>query len=193
MNVYKPEVAELLLLVEERYNKSLNTTTDFDEFSLFLKREGVGKLSTSTLKRLWGYVNDEHKPRLQTLDLLARYLDYDNFDAFCSWLKSTSAYNSSFLDIKQIQSSDLQPGEQIEIGWSPNRYVRLLYCGQSQFKVVEVRQSKLHVGDCFETFSFFLGEPLSLPYILREGKRTPPFVAGRNSGLTLLSKVYDRR
>ena len=86
MMVYKPEIAELLLLVEKKYSKVLRTTTDFDMFSLYLKREQNELISTSTLKRLWGYVNDLHQPRKQTLDVLARFLEFDNFDLFCEWL-----------------------------------------------------------------------------------------------------------
>ena len=39
MNIYKPEIAELLLQVEKTYQKPLQTSTDFDEFSLHLKQQ----------------------------------------------------------------------------------------------------------------------------------------------------------
>lgn len=191
MNIYKPEIVELLRLVEQKYNKPLSTTTDFDEFSLNLKQKGIGLLSTSTLKRLWGYVNDEHKPRMQTLNLLARYVGYDHFSSFCVWLKSSTAYNSSFFSTKQILMRELSPGSELEIGWSPNRYLRLLYKGEALFEILEAKQSKLHRGDCFEAACFLMGQPLSLPYVLRGGVRTSPFIAGRNGGLTLLNRLSD--
>ena len=62
---------------------------DFDEFSLYLRKTQEESVSTSTLKRLWGYVGDSHLPRLQTLDILARYLGHDDFKQFCLWLKNT--------------------------------------------------------------------------------------------------------
>lgn len=34
-----PEIEELKKLIEEKYGKKLSTTTDFDEFSLFLQRK----------------------------------------------------------------------------------------------------------------------------------------------------------
>lgn len=69
MNIYKPEIAELLLQVEKTYQKPLQTSTDFDEFSLHLKQQVDDLVSTSTLKRLWGYVGDSHLPRMRTLDV----------------------------------------------------------------------------------------------------------------------------
>lgn len=143
----------------------------------------------STLKRLWGYVNDMHTPRMQTLDLLSRFIGFDLFSTFCSYLKSSSAYNSSFFSACQVTASELVPGAEVEIGWSPNRYLRLLYKGKALFEVCEARQSKLQKGDCFETSAFLKGQPLFLPYVLRDGVRTSPFIAGRNGGLTLLNCI----
>lgn len=189
MNIYKPEIIELLSFVEKRYGKPLRTTTDFDEFSLFLKRQWSADLSTSTLKRLWGYVNDCHQPRAHTLDLLSRYIGYEHFPAFCAWLKSSITYNSSFFTTKRLMANELLADEALEIGWAPNRYLRLHYKGDILFEVVEAKESKLQVGDCFEVASFMIGQPLFLPYILRDGIRTSPFIAGRNGGLTLLNRL----
>lgn len=189
MNIYKPEVVELLTLVETKYAHPLHTSTDFDEFSLFLKKQMHMQVSTSTLKRLWGYVNDNHTPRLRTLDILSQYLGYEHFTHFCTWLKSSTVYNSSFFTAKQILSKELTVESELEIGWVPNRYLRLRYKGDALFEVTEARQSKLLTGDCFEVSSFLMGQPLSLPYILRNGQRTPPFIAGRNGGLTLLNRL----
>ena len=128
-------------------------------------------------------------PRLQTLDILARYVGHEDFKQFCLWLKTSTAYNSSFFSTEQILTSDLQPGCELEIGWSPNRYLRLRYQGQGIFEVEEARQSKLLAGDRFEAVSFLMGQPLFLPYVLRDGMRLSPFIAGRNGGLTFLNSL----
>ena len=191
MNVYKPEIAELLLQVEKAYAKPLNSSTDFEELSIQLKYKLGMSLSSSTLKRLWGYVNDAHSPRPQTLDVLARYLGHADFKDFCMWLKHTTAYNSSFFSAKRILVEDLNPGMEVEIGWSPNRYLRLRYKGDGLFDVREAKESKLVRGDLFQAVSFLMGQPLFLPYVERGGKRLSPFIAGRNGGLTMLNSVVN--
>lgn len=192
MHIYKPEIVELLSIVEKKYKKNLQTTTDFEEFSYHLKTVLGEHISTSTLKRLWGYVNDKHTPRQNTLDILARYINQSNFNDFCYWLKSSDTYNSSFFSAKQILTKDLMPGEEIEIGWSPNRYLRLQYTGNGLFLITQALQSKLQKGDIFEVSAFLLGQPLSLPYIIRDGQRTSPFIAGRNGGLTLINQRHEK-
>ena len=67
-----PEIEELKSLVEQKYGKILATTTDFEEFSLYLEKKASGTISPSTLKRLYGYVSDNHKPRMVTLDILSQ-------------------------------------------------------------------------------------------------------------------------
>lgn len=186
MNVYRPEITELLHSVERKYGKVLNTTTDFEVFSLQFNKISKEALSTSTLKRLWGYVGDVHEPRVHTLDLLCQYLGYAHFEAFCAFLKTSSVYNSSFFTAQKLLSGDLNFGDEVEIGWMPNRYVRLLYKGSSQYEVVQSEQSKFEKGDCFEISMFLAEQPLVLPYILRNGERTSPFIAGRNGGLTMI-------
>lgn len=141
MAMNTPEIEELKLLIEQKYGKTLSTTTDFEEFSVSLGHKTGQSVSPSTLKRLWGYVNDSHKPRIYTLNILAQYLGHVSFDAFVSWLKTSTRYNSSFFNAKQLISSELDAGMEVEIGWSPNRLVRLRYLGDSRYEV-ESSQNK---------------------------------------------------
>ena len=185
-----PEIEELKKLIEEKYGKKLSTTTDFDEFSLFLQRKNDINVSSSTLKRLYGYVGDSHKPRVVTLNALASYLGHKDYASFVTWLKKSTRYNSSFFDANQLVSNDLTTGDVVEIGWAPNRLLRLVYNGNSIYRVIETQNSKLNVDDIFSTGCFIHGQPLYLAYIERDGERTPPFVAGRNGGLTIVRKLY---
>lgn len=192
MAMNTPEIEELKLLIEQKYGKTLSTTTDFEEFSVSLGHKTGQSVSPSTLKRLWGYVNDSHKPRIYTLNILAQYLGHLSFDAFVSWLKTSTRYNSSFFNAKQLISSELDAGMEVEIGWSPNRLVRLRYLGDSRYEVESSQNSKLMPGDSFITGCFIKDQPLYLPYIERPDGRTAPFLAGRNGGLTIINIISNK-
>lgn len=47
---------------------------------IFFKTEEM--VSPSTLKRLWGYIDSASSPRSYTLDVLARFLGYRDYEAF---------------------------------------------------------------------------------------------------------------
>ena len=195
-----PEIEELKSLVEQKYGKILATTTDFEEFSLYLEKKTCGTISPSTLKRLYGYVSDNHKPRMVTLDVLSQYIGHRNYMEFTHWLKTSTKYNSSFFKANQLVSSDLQEGALVSVGWSPNRLLQLRYLGDSTYEIEKSENSKLHQEILFEDFRlafdiyfrfvpgcFIKEQPLFLPYIERGGERTASFVAGRNGGLTVIS------
>lgn len=183
------ELSELRTRIEAMYGKQLLTTTDFEEFSVMLKRKHNAEISSSTLKRLWGYVSDVHKPRTTTLDTLTQYVGYKDYADFVSQLKKDESRNSSFFHCEQITSASLNAGDMIEIGWSPNRMLRLLYHGDSVYEVCEAANSKLVVGDRFTAGCFIMSQPLLLPYINRNGERLSAFIAGRNTGLSVLRKI----
>ena len=185
MNMSTPGIEELKRIVEQRYGKRLITTTDFEEFSLHLQNKYRLAVSSSTLKRLYGYVGDMHKPRVATLDQLAVYIGHRNYTAFVEWLKTISRYNSSFFNASQVLSSSLAVGDMVEIGWSPNRLLLLEYLGDSTYRVTESHNSKMQVGDTFVSGCFIIGYPLYLPNLIRNGETTPSFVAGRTGGLTI--------
>lgn len=186
-----PQIEELKAQIAQLYGKALCTTTDFEEFSFVLKKNTGKNVSPSTLKRLYGYVNDEHKPRVATLDILSQYVGYSNFTTFCQWLKDCSKFNSSFFMAQQLVSCNLKENAEIMIGWSPNRILHLRYLGESTYEIISSENSKLKVGDKFVTGCFIKEQPLYLPYIEREGQHTPSFVAGRNGGLTLIKIIKE--
>ena len=59
-----PELMYLLRRVEEKYGRSINTSTDFEALSVTIEREIGEFVSSSTLKRLWGYVSLHPAPRV---------------------------------------------------------------------------------------------------------------------------------
>ena len=182
-----PELAELLRLVEEKFSRRLSTTTDYELLSIVIERETGSVVSSSTLKRLWGYVNYASVPRIATLDTLSRYVGYDSFRALCKHLKASGVRVSSFFTTNVLLASSLVPGAAVRIGWAPNRVVNLKYLGDSRFEVLSSQNAKLRSGDIFESSEFILGIPLFLGAITRaDGEVTPPYVAGKAEGLNLL-------
>lgn len=181
-----PELSYLLSEVEKHYGRRLATSTDFEALSVLIERETNDMLSSSTLKRMWGYVTKHPVPRVTTLDILSRYIGHKDFRAFCSSLRDSAEYESSFFSAKVIEVSSLKSGARVHLGWNPNRLVVLEYLGNFSFRVVSNENSHLMEGDEFTITSFMLGYPLYIPTILRAGENTPSYIAGQASGLTLV-------
>ena len=77
-------LASLRELIETTVDRKMKTPRDFD----FLSEQIFDKLhetvSPTTLKRLWGYIQEQSMPRKATLDVLAQFVGYNDWDTFCS-------------------------------------------------------------------------------------------------------------
>ena len=182
-----PELVYLLRRVEEKYGRSINTSTDFEALSVTIEREIGEFVSSSTLKRLWGYVSLHPAPRVATLDVLCRYLGYASFADFRKKLREDPAFESGFFTTRFVSCDELPEGVKVTIGWAPDRLVTLTCLGDCRFRVVGNEHSKLMVGDEFTVSQFMMGYPMFVDRILRGGEWTPSYVAGKKEGLNYLS------
>ena len=128
-----PEINYLLRCTERKYGRAIQTSSDFDLLSQKIE-EATGKLlSASTLKRLWGYVSMCPTPRLATLDILSRYIGFEDYTAFCKDYQDSSNDNqSAFFSGTIIPAKSIEKGQKIMIGWKPDRVVTLEYLGDEQ-------------------------------------------------------------
>ncbi len=191
-----PELNYLLAEVEKRYGRRLSTSADFEALSVVVEHESGELLSSSTLKRLWGYVALKPTPRISTLNVLARYVGKRDFNAFKQSILNDEHYVSHFFSVKKVCSADLKKGTEVLIGWAPNRLVTLRHDGDGNYTVIKSENSKLLEGDRFQAESFMVGYPLFIPRLLRNGEYTLSYIAGTQEGLNRADVVggeYDQR
>lgn len=192
MEIDRPEIYELRLRIEASIKRKIETPADFDFLRGIIWERTHEQISTSTLKRLWGYVDGVDNARNSTLNVLSKALGYENWDAFILKLKSENVDNSDLVMSESMSSSDLKIGDRLMIAWQPNRVCRLKYLGDNQFEVMESQNSKLKVGDTFRCGLFILGEPVYINDLRQNNGTSEPklFVIGNKSGLTKL-RVED--
>lgn len=179
-------IETLRTYVEDAANIRPKIRSDFESLAnAIAKRLGAnGRLSATTLMRLWGYVNERPKTRVTTLNILAQYVGYVNFDAFEKSIeKNGEKVQSGILAGRTLRSSMLSEGDLIEIRWNPNRVVAIRSLGKSRFFVVRSENSKLQVGDTFECLFFVQNEPLFIDRLKHNDQQLSSYVCGRDDGI----------
>ena len=83
IDIQPEDVERLKEAIEERFGRKMLTPKDFEYLSAYIAEQQHETVSASTLKRLWGYIQTSSLPRRTTLDVLARLLDFADWDAFC--------------------------------------------------------------------------------------------------------------
>lgn len=172
----------LKTVVEKAVGMSIQTPRDFEWLSEEVEKATGEHLSSSTLKRLWGYMKDAGEPRRGTLDILARFLGYSSFETFCQDGDDVS----SLMVGKQTVNADLLgEGKQLQLAWPPNRRVIISHKGGACFEVLQAENTKLSVGDTFVCHLFIDHEPLYLSQLVHQGSQPMGYVAGKRNGVSV--------
>lgn len=139
-------------------------------------------IGVTTLKRLFGFVSDVQAPRTSTLDILARFCDYDDYERMKAII--TGSRDSGFEEEPDIVSSNLKVGAIVRFEYMPDRKIKLLYLGNSQFRVMESENGSLEVNDIIKVSSFNRNSPLIVSNVDRNGTSLGRYTAGKVSGIT---------
>lgn len=149
--------------------------------------EAIGeRLGLTTLKRFFGFTSETAEPRGSTLDILARYCGYENFEVMkLNLLKSDLI--SDFKKTPDINITELRVGDVVTVTYEPKRTIKFTYKGDSEFVVSESTGSKLKEGDEVKIDGFELGFELVAYNVVRNGRGLGTYVAAKQGGLTSIS------
>lgn len=180
-------------MAEEATGRKMNTPKDFDLLALRIYDRTHLLLSTSTLKRFWGYTgkNDETRGNLRrsSLNALAQYVGFTGWDAFCNRTsKDDEGKESSslFYGCRQMTTDEMTPGDKLTVMWNPGRRIVIRYSGNDVFVMLESENSKLSVGDTFKCHVFVENQPLVLVDLVHEGLPPCGYTCGRIGGIRFI-------
>lgn len=167
-----------------------DVTTPTGAVSLFYAiKESCPKdpLSINTIKRLVGILPYSGKPRVSTLDIIARYLGQPSWKqlngVFLRPHSSAIGLNNPYRNPARIRK-----GAILVFEWQPNRKVSMLHRGKGIYDVIEAENSKLQVGDVVILGPIANGFPLVAHEVVRGGKSLGCLLAGQDDGVTYYCK-----
>ena len=171
---------------ERAFGRKLKEARDFEELSHLLLSHTRERLSPTTLKRLWGYLkNEEVQTRPHTLDVLARFVGYKGYEAFCVQAERLDEVQSGIKTEEKITTEGLRRGQRLIITWRPDRRIVVKHLGYGQFEILEAENTKLSVGDTFRCHLMIQHEPLYLDEVMHQGMPPMVYVAGQKDGVVI--------
>lgn len=66
--------------IEEKYGQQICYSKDCETLAIQISAQAGGNISTSTVKRLFGFVKTSSNPNQYTLDIVAKYLEYKDWN-----------------------------------------------------------------------------------------------------------------
>lgn len=175
---------EILRRIREKYGENLEYSHQFEGLVASIQKETGERLSVNTLKRLFGLITQRVTPRRYTMDIIAQYIGYPNYELLLKDLGEESDI-SIFAPVESIEPENLETGDQVQVTYEPNRILLMTFTGEDKFLINEVSGSKnLLKGDTLRISQMVVGHPLIVIDVIREGKSLGKYIAARNYGLT---------
>ena len=175
---FSPYVTNLL---RQKSQKDFRQSADCEYLALDIESVTGEHIGVNTLKRLLGFIDDEREPRTSTLDIIARYLDFENWQALQVYDdKSNSSFDST---ADEIRVDDLAVGQHLQISYLPDRKLTIVYQGDNRFLVNSSDNSKLYESDMLLITHIVRGYPLLVSEVIRDGKSLGSFTAGKAQGI----------
>ena len=173
---------KLRTAIETSLGHRMQTPKDFDLLRDHIYSRLRILISPTTLKRVWGYLPNTSEPSLKTLDTLAQFVGYQDYDSFC--LHTQDMVSSNPVLSRHINvENDLSQNDTLTLFWQPDRKCAIRYLGRQQFVVTASENTRLQQGDTFLCSLIIEGEPLYLSQ-LRQGERQPVnYVCGKQDGV----------
>lgn len=176
------KIKELCKRVEEMSRVPIVKSKDFEHLSMLIYERTGNLLSSTTLKRIWGYLKEDTSTRRSTLDILAQYCGWDTYEEFLSG--NTPEIESGFIDVKVLNAiGDLRAGNIVKLMWLPASICEIKYLGDSQWEVLRSEGTRLVPGDTFRCSFIMSGEPLFLENVVHNGVKSGVYVCGRRTGV----------
>ena len=179
--------------VEQTYGKPVLTPLQFEALAEDIFRRTGKLLSPTTLKRLWGYLKEPMKPRRSTLDVLAGYCGWHDFEDFTKGYAQEIESGNVGTNVISADK-DICKGDRVRLMWPPSRVCEIEYIGERKWRVGSSEGTRLSPGDTFSCAMIVSGEPLYLDNLVHSDDRPGVYVCGRRSGVTFsdISTVSDR-
>ncbi len=177
-------IEQLLQEIETALKKKLTTPKDFEYLRECIYARLHVFISRTTLMRIWGYLDEGVTPRKGTLDILAQYLGYQDWDGFCkNYLLPKEQQSSPVLSRRLNVANTLRRGDKVRLTWQPDRICDIEYLGELQFRIMTSENTRLKAGDTFECSLIIEGEPLYLDNLRQKGHVPIAYVCGKQSGV----------
>ena len=175
---FSPFIIDLL---QEKLGHEIRLSCDCDLLTLDIESMTGEHIGVNTMKRLLGFIADERTPRISTLNIIARYLGYADWESLR--LEDAAHSNSVFDNRDELLACSMARGQKLLITYSPNRKLVIEYEGDNHFRVIESENSKLCQDDLLTLTHIVRHYPLLVSDEIREGKSLGAFTAGKAQGI----------
>ena len=171
--------------VEDKYGSKIKYPVECDALAQDVSRVTGRSISSSTIKRLWGFIEGATTARSYTLDTVAEYCGSSSFDDL---IKSFDPnMDKSKTELTKLTAAELDNDAILEFRIGESENVQIQRDENQLFTVVSCNCESLDVGQTISFSETEVGFPL---FIKCHGQgSTASLILGKLSGVTALKII----
>lgn len=175
-------------MIEKEFGRPILNSTDCNELRQAIFSKTKRLFGLTTVKRMFGLINDPTENRADTYNHLAMYLGYRNLRDMELDLGDTFDI-SMFGPVGEIDTRDLSAGTRIRITYDPKRVVEMTCLGDCLFRVDYSEKSKLEADDILKITHLAKGLDLIVVDVERAGYSLGEYRGAKSGGLTSIEII----
>lgn len=172
--------------VENKYGSAVRYPVECDALAVEISKATGRSISSSTIKRLWGFIEGASAARSYTLDTVAEYCGHSCFDEL---IESFNPEKLTDQTLTKLVASEIDDTVILEIRLSDNISVKIQRCTASSFKVIRSSSDELPTGCCISFSKVEVGFPFFIRLINQ--KELKPIALAKVSGVTALKLIAE--
>ena len=178
MNIIDKNIIKLL---SQKTGKDVTTPMGASMLRNAIEAETGQHLGLSTVKRLLGVIPYNYTPRVDTLEIISKFLGFESWQLLQDFINDKISHfgeDDLFIDLVLLPANAL-----IDVVWEPNRKILLRHIGGNEFIVENAENSKLQSGDILTLSSLAKGFPFMAKAVIRNQENLGPYTAAKELGI----------
>lgn len=183
-------LSSLIALTNTNLGYIPSTPAEFNDLSHKIKAKIGRTLSLSSIKRIWGYVNYGGFPSVTTLNTLAIYNGFKDWNRFLiNTSDDPSAFDSGFFAETVIDPHSLNIGDKLKLRWGNNKSCEIECYESGRYIIKECNNIKLRAGDRFVADTLCVGHPICFHDLWRGDLNLISYIGAKRGGLTSITLI----
>lgn len=167
-------------MLEERIGYEIHYPSDCERLMYEIAQSTHQRIGVTTLKRLFGFIGGTSTPRMSTLDILASFLGYRNYNDLIRSLDPDNEVEQA--PILRLNAKDVGAGMHVRLFFNGS-YLCVEHKEEMLFQVLQSTDTALRKGDCVQICSFRVGYPVYVRSLLRDGLPLKSCILAKVSGV----------
>ncbi len=181
----KEALTAIIKITNENLGYRPTTPTGFNDLSRQIQQITGETLSTSSIKRIWGYVHYNKSFSPTTLNILARFNGMKDWEDFKKILRENPPTDddSGFHNENIIETNKYSSGDRILLSWNDGKQCELECVGHMRFRVLKSENIKLKSSDIVTLHTLCIGQPVYISDIIRGDIHFNNYIGAKRGGL----------